>query len=844
MTENMRRDRKPAHPAGRMKKKSKDSPLTGMRRGWVLLIGLGLTFFAIYLVHALYGLQVNQYVYYSRLASEQHWQRIVDEPVRGDIIDANGNVLASTTYVYTVGITPGDVESITEDLTREEIAASLSSILSIDEASVLSDLADTDATYIQLAKGIEKDTIDLLETYISDNDIGGIAIDPVAKRYYAYDSLAAQVIGFAQNSDGTLIGQLGIEAYYDEELAGTKGYTYVEVDNYSQSALPYSSPTVIEAEDGYNVVLNLDSNIQQIATDVCQDVYDAYDVINGVTAIVMDPHTGAVLASVSCPDFDLNNPRSKPDWMSLDAWNAIPATVDSDESESTTTTPTPTSTPTPTNDPNQEVQTETIESEPTEGQMNFLMSSVWRNRTISDTYEPGSTFKALTTAIAFEEGLTTEDEMFSDAPIQVSDVDTIHCWREYHGGNHGTETLTEAFENSCNPIFVQLAWRIGIDLYYEYVHNFGFYDPTGIDLPAEGVGIFHTDPTKIDLATLSFGESSTVTPIQLASIYCALVNGGTLMTPQIADYLTDQDGNIVMDYEPVVIRKVFSEETAERVMKLMEGVVQDGTGSAGYVEGYSVAGKTSTSTIENGEYAGYHVLSFGCYAPSDDPEIVVLVVVNMPASKDVASSCASRAAARIVSGTLEYLGVERKYVEDDYTKLTTQYTVPNVVGMTYGEAMSTLYTNAGAFDAVKGNDTISDDTVITSMYPAADSLLYKTGQVVLYSSAVTDTGQMPQVVVPDFSGKTISECITEASKCGVNIHLSGNYAGVAVSQSVSGSSGDSAAATPTPTPTPSPAVTPTGTPADNSGQDTSVDDSGGTVSQKVPAGTVIEIVME
>jgi stage V sporulation protein D (sporulation-specific penicillin-binding protein) len=308
------------------------------------------------------------------------------------------------------------------------------------------------------------------------------------------------------------------------------------------------------------------------------------------------------------------------------------------------------------------------------------------------------------------------------------------------------------------------------------------------------------------------------------------------MTPQIADYLTDQDGNIVKDYEPEVIRKVFSEETAERVMKLMEGVVQDGTGSAGYVEGYSVAGKTSTSTIENGEYAGYHVLSFGCYAPSDDPEIVVLVVVNMPESKDVASSCASRAAARIVSGTLEYLGVERKYVDDDYTKLTTQYTVPSVVGMTYGEAMSTLYTNAGAFDAVKGNDTISDDTVITSMYPAADSLLYKTGQVVLYSSAVTDTGQMPQVVVPDFSGKTISECITEASNCGVNIYISGNYAGVAVSQSVSGSSDDSATATPTPTPTPSP--------EDYSEQGTSADDSGGTVSQKVPAGTVIEIVME
>ena len=755
----------------RRNKNRKESPLTGKRRGWILFIGICVTAFCVYLVFSLYDLQINQYEYYSQLASQQHWKRIQDEPVRGDILDVNGNTLASTTYVYTVGITPSDVRSLTKTIDISEIAENIASTLGLDIQAVNAAVADTQATYIQLAKNLPKDKIDAFQAYIKENNIGGTKVDAVAKRYYTNGSLASQILGYASATDGILVGQLGLESEYNSVLTGKEGYTYVEVDNYTHSALPYSSPTTIEAEDGNNVVLNIDQNIQKIAEDACMDVYDVYDVIEGVTAIVMNPYTGAVLGMASYPDFDPNNPIAEPAWVDPAVWSTM---TDED-------------------------------------QITLIMSEAWRNRAISDTYEPGSTFKAFTTAIALEEGLTYEDEIFSDAPIPISTVDTISCWKQKTDGtNHGMESLKSAFENSCNPIFVKLSQRIGVDKYYEYVHSFGFYNQTGIDLPEEGVGIFHKAPTKIDLATLSFGESSTVTPLQLANTYCALVNGGTLMTPQIAKCLTDQDGNIVKEFEPEAIRTIFSEDTANRVRKLMEGVVTEGTGSAGYVEGYNVAGKTSTSTTENGEYAGLHVLSFCGYAPADDPQIVVLVVVNKPADKTVGSSCATKATANIVSRTLEYMGVPHNYADEDYTKLTTKYTVPGVTGMTYKQAKAILYIDG--FTVVDGEVNMNDSDVITAQFPAKDALIYKNGQVVLYASAASEA-EMKMVVIPDFTGKDISECIKEARLSGLNIEIEGNSKGTVVSQTPLSAAAIAAGITPTPSPAGTSAGDPTGTPS-------------------------------
>jgi len=249
----------------------KESPQSAKRNGWILFIGICVALFSVYLIATLYDLQVNQYEYYSKLASQQHWKRIEDIPERGDILDANGNTLASTTYVYTVGITPSDVRSLTKKIDSAEIADHFASALGIDIGTVTEALAKTDATYVQLAKNISKDQIDTLRKYLNENDIGGTTIDSVPKRYYTNGSLASQILGYATPTDGLLIGQLGIESQYNTVLTGKEGYTYVEVDNYTGSALPYSAPTAIEAQDGYNVVLNIDQTIQEIAEKACED---------------------------------------------------------------------------------------------------------------------------------------------------------------------------------------------------------------------------------------------------------------------------------------------------------------------------------------------------------------------------------------------------------------------------------------------------------------------------------------------------------------------------------------------------------------------------------------------
>ena len=729
----------------------------------LVTVFLALTLFMGYLIKVQFKLQHDQYEEYSYKASQMHWQRIKDVPNRGDILDRNGNILASTTYEYTIGITPSDVmksqENRKDPLSKQDIADSFAELIGADANKMVEWLAEEDTPYVQVMKKVNYEQMKDLQAFLSEHNIGGVKIDAVPKRYYNYGSLAAQVIGFADQSDNSLIGQYGIEAYYNSYLTGTEGYTYAEVDNYNQSALPYSAPTSIQAQDGYNVQLTLDMNIQRICENACRDAYNEYRPREGVTCIVMDPYTAEILGMVSMPDFDLNTPREIPYGISEKDWSDMTS----------------------------------------EEQAEYLMRNAWRNRCISDTYEPGSTMKAVTTAIALEEGLTYEDEIFSDAPIEITTVDTIRCWREKTDGNHGDETLREAFERSCNPIFVRLAQRIGIEKYYDYIHNCGFYDVTGVDLPAEGKGIFHAEPTEVDLATLSFGESSTVTPLQLISVYSALVNGGDLMRPHIASRVVDANGNIIREYEPEKVRTIFSSRTSARVRNLLEDVVKEGTGSAGYVPGYYVAGKTSTSTIDVGEEAGMHVISFGCYAPSYDPKIAVLVVINKPEDKDVGSSAAAKVSARIVEETLEYMNVDRKLSKEEYDRMGLLFHVPDVTGKTFLQAKKELEDEG--FTVLDGTGSMSLDSIVGTMYYGQEETVYKNSVIVLYPDTVSEE-DMNKTPIPNFTGMNIIECRKLAKQYGLNFVVEGNLQGTVVSQSPPGSAG--VASDPTPDPTPPP----------------------------------------
>ena len=702
-------------------------------KGWIALTAAAVFLYAGYLIYNLYCTTVKDYDKYARAAADEQWTLVTYSAKRGMIYDSNGVALASNTYDYTVICSPKMITST--ELSREEIMQNAVAMLGVDYEKLdkiipvdPTDKTDprNDVVGCDVIKNVPQETKDEFNQFLKDNKVKGFGFVAVPQRYYNYGSLASQVIGYAKNDGVSLNGLYGLEAYYNNVLSGEDGYRYSETDEITGGVLPYSEATSIPVSDGNNIVTNIDIGIQRIAEEAAKDAYDKYDPIDGVCAIVMNPYTGAVYAMVSIPNYDLNDPYGKPYGLSDEAWNYMSA----------------------------------------DDKVQYIMANAWRNRCVSDTYEPGSTFKSLTTCMAFEENLTNEEELFSDAPIAISSKHTISCWmQKTNGGNHGTETLREAFQNSCNPVFTQLAYRIGLSKYYSYVRMLGFYDPTGIDLPAEGKGIFHKEPTTVDMAVLAYGESSTVTPIQLITSYCAIINGGDLLVPHIVKYITDPDGNIIDEIEPEVVRTVFSENTCKRVKTLMEGVVNDGTGSAGKVDGYAVAGKTSTSKIDVGELKGAHVLSFSCYAPSYDPKIAVLVVLNKPRDYSVGSSAAASTAARIVEETLSYMRVERRFSEEEYKKLLDKKWVQEGRGMTAAKASSEI-TKVGHV-TVYGTLDMTSETIVGSTYPDIDHEMYKNSIVILYPEGISKD-QMLTTKVPNLIGMSALECIDALRKVNLN----------------------------------------------------------------------------
>ena len=561
------------------------------------------------------------------------------------------------------------------------------------------------------------------------NKVTGIAIDREVKRYYPDGTLAPQVIGFASQEG---VGLLGLELEYDTELTGTPGLTYVETDNYyGTNGLPFSVPLSLRAQDGLTLNATLDSRIQRIASEEIQKAVDLYQVKDGGVVIVMDPYTGDILAMVSCPGFDANLPAAQPAGWTGETW-----------------------------DPASDAATR------------YLSAQIWRNRAISDTYEPGSTFKAITASIAFEEGFANEKDLFDDAPITEFPEWPINCWRQFKiGGNHGIERLEQGFWNSCNPVFVQVSKLIGIERFYRYVKAFGFETTSGIDLPGEGTGIFHAKPTTIDMYSLSFGEQSTVTPISLLSAYNAFANGGTLVRPRMVSSLMDSVGRIVREIQPETLRRVVSESTAARIRAMMQGVVLYGTGSPGYVEGYSVAGKTSTSNS-----ATEKVVSFAAMAPSEQPVLTILVILNAPSSQ-TSSSASSIVAGKIISRSLETMGVERVYTAKDQSMLASTVVVPNFVGKTLRDARKAAIAIGFSLEAVPQD--LADDAVLGGQNPAAGTRLHRGGGIAVSLAAEVPAGT---AVMPDLTGKTVSEVISALYEAGLNVTYNGDLFGLASSQ--------------------------------------------------------------
>ncbi|MDN5314584.1 MAG: hypothetical protein PWP10_3334 [Clostridiales bacterium] len=735
-------------PRRAKKRNNRSRQYSSQRQGGrvpLLILMTVLLIFAGMLISQLYQLQIVEYEVNAQKAASQHFTKVTEQPERGRIYDRNGVELAGTTYVYRIGVTPADVRSITKNITKEEIAEGIALALNLEVEQVEQELAQVDATYIQLKKDVPRQEADALKEFLSSQDIGGVRIDSEPRRYYTNGSLASQVIGFANYNNGNLTGQLGVELQYNNLLTGQPGYTYVETDNYgSRGELPFSVPTTLGAKDGLDLHLNIDINIQKIIQEELERAILQYDITSGGSVVALDPYTGAVLGMASYPYFDSSQPVVVPEGTRLDAMSGVNLDVSGGASE------------------------ETIE---------FLSSQIWRNRAISDTYEPGSTMKAVTTAISLDENITNESELFDDSPMRVLDW-TISCSSRV---GHGIETLEQGFWRSCNPVFAQLALRTGVDKFYSYMKAFGFTTVTGIDLPAEGVGILHENPTELDMATFSYGESSTLTPIQVASAFCTFANGGNLMQPSLLKSVTDSEGAVINEVKPETVRRVISEQTSARVRELLKGVVLYGTGSQAYVEGYAVAGKTSTATDDFGD----HTISFAALAPADNPEIVVLVVMQKPRDKSLTSSGAARTAGQIVGRTLEYLGVAREYSELDISRLSETKAVPDVNGMTYAEAMKLLGNNGLRAEA--GERSMSDQTIIKSQWPQAGSSVHHRSLIYLYPAAEIEEDL---VVVPDLTGKTVHESLLSANEAGLNILIEGDCLGIVKSQTPGSTHGE------------------------------------------------------
>lgn len=638
-------------------------------------------------------------------------------PERGSILDVNGKILAVSEEVDTISINPTRIDKEKKEI----VAKGLSDIFELEYEEVL-EKANSTSSFETIIKKVENDKVTELETWMTNNKITvGINIDADNKRCYPYNELAAQVIGFCGTDNQ---GLEGIEASYDNILTGRSGKIVTTTD-LNNSEISDEHATYVEVENGSDVYLTIDVNIQTIVEKYIKESVEDGE-CEYANSIIMNPSNGNILAMASYPNFNLNEPF-------------VPNTKDSIKNWDTMTK---------------------------EERTTFLYK-MWRNENVEDLYEPGSTFKSLVSAIALEENIT-ETNIKKDFYCKgYEDINgtKIRCWSTKP---HGYETLTVALANSCNPAFMQLGKRIGIDTYYKYFEAFGLFSKTGISLPREGNSIFHDKEAvnSTNIATMSFGQRFNITPIQLITAVSSLANDGMLVKPQIVSKTVNNDTGSVSITETEQVRQVVSKETADSVIDMMEYVVSNGTGKRGSVKGYTIAGKTGTSEAISGTNKG-NTLSYLAIAPSENPSLVALVVLyNTPTTHSQGSTVAGPIMSNILSEVLPYLGVTSD--EANINSNNNSVTVPNVVNKTVTEAEKILK-NAG-LDVVISCDGDKNSTLVTTQVPNARTILLKDSVILLYSEENT---VRTSVTVPDLKGMTLTQAKSALKKKNLNITYTG-----------------------------------------------------------------------
>lgn len=694
-----------------------------------------LCIFALVVTGLIGRLAVIQFVEGSELqkkAFEQQNRGRMISPIRGTIYDRNGKKLAISVQVASISCSPSQVAKNAKNISADGVADGLAPLLDMDRNKILK-LITMNVNFVYIKRKVDKETEISVRNWIVENKVKGINIDEDAKRYYPNGNLMSHILGFTGDDNQGLMG--GVEEIMEKYLKGTPGKILSEVDA-RNNAIPSDTEKRIDALDGLNVILTIDETIQYLASKSLDKAIDDNKVKQGAVAIVMDPKNGDILGFVSKPDYDLNTPFAYPE-------NLEKLTLVGPEDL----------------DPTKWV-------ERSSDSVNILSKSVWRNKAISDTYEPGSTFKTITTAAGIEEGVVTPDTITNDLAIKVTGwPKPIQCWRYLRP--HGTETFREAVYNSCNPAFVKVAQSLGIKRFYSYVKAFGLSEKTGIELKGESKSIFQNKPKEIDMAVASFGQRFTITPLQLATAYTAVVNGGKLMKPRLIKGLTDSDGNVVQTFKPEVVRTVISEKTSGTVRDILEGVVAtpNGTGNNAYVKGYRIGGKTGTSQTTK---EGVYIASFCGFAPADDPAIIVLVVLFDPKGDSyMGGVIAAPLAGKIIEDILNYMKVEKQYTEEDLKAMTEEVFVPDVRKKTVSNAVKEIK-SAGLNYRIEGNG--NNESSVVDQTPKPDAVVPEGSVVILY----TYKPEQPQTVkMPDLRKKTMSEAIYAMNRVGLNIKVNG-----------------------------------------------------------------------
>ncbi len=730
-----------------------------LRRTLFLLSVCGIAAFIV-LAAKLYDIQIVHHDEYEAAAIAQQVRETTVSAARGTLYDRNGRILAISAGVDTIYISPAEIERGRED--AEAIAKGLSEILGVDYETILKRAQNTKSWYEVVARKVEPEVSEKVREFKAEGGYSGIKIEADTKRYYPNGSLASHVIGFVGLENK---GLGGIEARYDSLLSGKNGYVMRSTTAAGTDMLYSSYEDYVDAEDGQSLSLTIDSTIQYyIEKHLAQAVAD-YDIQNGAAAICMEVDTGAILSMASLGNFDLNDYQT----ISAEAEAEIRAAAQSDE------------------------------------EYNELYSLAqqlqWRNKAISDTYEPGSTFKIITLAMALEEGVVSENSSFycGGGMNVLGRGSPLKCWKY---GGHGSQSLTQAVQHSCNVAFVNIGQLVGEEKFYEYAEGFGFIDrtqdtsqqltaKTGIDLGGESGSIWWSEdvfcnPENLSqLAAASFGQTFNITPIQLITAVSACVNGGRLMKPYLVQSVEDSEGNIVSQTEPELVRQVISEETSATVRKILEQVVGDqkeGTGHNAYVAGYRIGGKTGTSTKTTEEIAGNkeYIVSFIGFAPADDPEIAILVLLDDPSSESGIYISGGQMAAPVVgkmmADILPYLGYEPEYTDAELENIDRP--VPEVAGMSLAEAQRAL-TESGFKSRI-----IGDGDTVTDQLPRSGVVIASGSEVLLYA------GQSPaptQETMPDVRGLSYAEAVERLGDIGVYLS-SGNSSTDAANLIVSGQS--------------------------------------------------------